>query len=140
MSQQHSHGHAAGHDHPGHILPFRIYVLVFGALIVLTVFTVTVSRYDFGAWNIVVAMLVASVKAMLVALFFMHLKYEKPTTWLYAFFPILLLGLLLAGVFIDNPFRTNPRIYTNLSKPPPVSSTTADAPRIAPPAAVEAHH
>lgn len=134
MSHQHAHGHAEAHghhDHPGHIVPFRIYVMVFVALLVLTVVTVWISRHDFGTWNIVVAMLVASVKAMLVALFFMHLKYEKPTTWLYAFFPILLLGLLLAGVFIDNPFRQNPHIYTDLNNPPPYEAS---------PVSPHAHH
>ena len=100
-------------DELGHIVPFKIYVTIFLSLIVLTVITVWVSRHDFGAMNIVVAMLIASVKAMLVALFFMHLKYEKPTTWLYAFFPIFLLTLLIGGVFIDNPFRNNTTIYPN---------------------------
>ena len=134
MSHQHSHAHADNHSHgnPGHIVPFRIYVLVFVALIVLTVVTVWISRHDFGTWNIVVAMLVASIKAMLVALFFMHLKYENPTTWLYAFFPILLLGFLLAGVFIDNPFRTDPRIYTDLAHPPAPPSSMALSPDAAP--------
>ncbi|MBN8548163.1 MAG: cytochrome C oxidase subunit IV family protein [Deltaproteobacteria bacterium] len=115
----HHHAHGESHANPGHIVPMRIYVTVFVTLVVLTFVTVWISRHDFGTLNIVVAMLVASVKAMLVALFFMHLKYEKPTTWLYAFFPILLLGFLLAGVFIDNPYRTDPDIYTNLNQPPP---------------------
>jgi cytochrome c oxidase subunit 4 len=93
------------HGELGHILPFRVYVTVLIALLVLTVITVAVSRVDFGALNIVIAMLIASVKALVVALFFMHLKYENPLTWLYAFFPIFLLFLLIGGLFLDNPFR-----------------------------------
>ncbi len=108
--------HGGSHE-LGHVVPFKIYVGVFLALGVLTVLTVWVSHIDLGAMNIVVAMLVASVKAMLVALFFMHLKYEKPTTWLYAFFPIFLLAILLAGVFIDNPFRSQPKIFTQMPEP-----------------------
>lgn len=96
----------------GHVVPFSVYRNIFIALIVLTVITVAISRVDFGAMNIVIAMLVASVKAMLVALFFMHLKYEKPLTWMFALFPIILLALLIGGVFLDNPFRSDPVIYT----------------------------
>lgn len=95
-----------GHGELGHIVPFKIYLGVFLALLVLTVITVVVSvTVDVGHWNIVLAMAIASVKAMLVALFFMHLKFEDPITWLYAAFPIFLLFLLMAGVFIDNPVR-----------------------------------
>lgn len=114
MSHQHSNhtDHSSDSHELGHILPFKTYASVFAALLVLTVVTVWVSRHDFGTWNIVVAMFVASIKAMLVALFFMHLKYEKPMTWIYAIFPLVLLVLLLGGVFIDNPFRSDPKIYS----------------------------
>ncbi len=90
----------------GHIVPFKVYVGVLLSLLVLTVLTVVVSRFDFGSWNIVVAMLVASVKATLVICFFMHLKFENKFTIGYAAFPIVLLALLMGGVFIDNPFRS----------------------------------
>lgn len=100
------HNHGSDHDDmPGHILPKRIYVSVLIALIVLTVITVVVAQFDFGSLNLIVAMLVASVKAALVALFFMHLKYEDPFTWIYAIIPLFLLLLLIGGVFLDNPFR-----------------------------------
>ncbi len=49
------------------------YLKVWGGLLILTVITVTVSYFNFGVFNILVAMLVASVKAALVCLFFMHL-------------------------------------------------------------------
>ncbi len=97
------HGHSEGEL--GHILPYSVYVKVLIVLLVLTVITVAASRVDFGIFNIIVAMLIASVKALTVALFFMHLKYENHLTWVYAAFPIILLVTLLAGVFIDNPLR-----------------------------------
>lgn len=100
-----SSGHGHSGDQLGHILPFSLYIKVLVALLILTVVTVAISRVDFGALNLVVAMGIASVKATLVALFFMHLKYEDKLTWTYAAFPIVLLAFLLAGVFIDNPFR-----------------------------------
>ena len=57
----------------------------------------------------IIAMLIASIKAILVALYFMHLKYEHPLTWLYAIFPMVLLFFLIGGLFIDNPFRIDGR-------------------------------
>ncbi len=56
----------------------RTGIAVFVALLLLTVVTVLVSYVDLGLWNAVVALLIASVKASLVALFFMHLKGERP--------------------------------------------------------------
>ncbi len=115
-----THGdHAAGHgfeimptqDHSddfGHISPYSIYAKIFVALLVLTVLTVGVTRLDFGSMNIVIAMFIASIKAMLVALFFMHLKFERMTTWIYAVFPLVLLGIMMAGIFVDNPYRATP--------------------------------
>jgi cytochrome c oxidase subunit 4 len=48
-----------------------------GALLALTLATVTTSRVDLGQWNVVVALAIACTKAALVALFFMHLRYEN---------------------------------------------------------------
>jgi len=96
-------------DHElGHVLPFRIYLNVFIALVVLTALTVAAARIDFGIMNTVIALVIASIKALIVALFFMHLKYENPITWLYAIFPLILLVLLIGGVFIDGPLRMMP--------------------------------
>jgi len=92
----------------GHVLPKKMYVRIFLSLLFLTFVTVAVTRVDFGSFNIIIAMTVASVKALLVALFFMHLKYEDKLTWAYAIFPFILLALLIGGVFIDNPFREKP--------------------------------
>lgn len=89
----------------GHVQPFSVYLTVFISLLVLTAVTVGAAFLDFGAFDFVVAMLIASVKAMLVALFFMHLKYENPFTWLYAAVPVLFLFFLVGGVFLDNPTR-----------------------------------
>ncbi len=95
------------HDHLGHIVPFRVYLNVFIALIVLTIITVITAKFvDLGVFNIVLAMIIASAKALVVALFFMHLKFEDAITWLYALFPVALLLIMMAGIFIDNPLRT----------------------------------
>ena len=91
----------------GHVVPFRVYVSVLISLLILTVATVAVSRVDFGSFNVVIAMVVASIKAALVAMFFMHLKFESKITISYAAFPLILLAILMGGVFLDNPFRAD---------------------------------
>ena len=69
--------HGSGRTHHPHVLPIRIYAAVAAALLVLTFVTVKVSYYDFGVLNLFVAMGVATLKATLVVLFFMHLKYDE---------------------------------------------------------------
>lgn len=66
----------ATHD-PKHHDHKPVYVKVWLALLVLTAITVTVAYQDYGTWNIFVAMFVATIKASLVMLFFMHLKYDN---------------------------------------------------------------
>src|SRR5579883_979724 len=78
-SQTHDdHDHAA---HEGdvhvHIATSRFYWGIFGALVMLTIATVRVSYYDFGSLNILIALLIATMKASLVAAFFMHLRHDK---------------------------------------------------------------
>ncbi|MBX9766752.1 MAG: cytochrome C oxidase subunit IV family protein [Bdellovibrionales bacterium] len=81
MGSSHSHGHQQDGAHPSehHVAPFAMYMKVFWALIALTVVTVFTAKFvHFGSHtaNIVVAMVIALVKATLVVLFFMHQKYE----------------------------------------------------------------
>lgn len=85
--------HLAGHGEH-HVVPLRIYFAVFGALAVLTVVTVVVTGFDFGPFNLVVALGVAVTKAALVVLYFMHARYSPRLTGVViasglAFFAIL---------------------------------------------------
>jgi cytochrome c oxidase subunit IV len=66
----------ADQHHEHHIIPLGTYVKVLGVLLVLTVLTVAVSRFDFGAFNTIINLGIASVKASLVLAIFMHLKYD----------------------------------------------------------------
>lgn len=67
---------AEGHGEV-HVLPLKTYFAVFGSLLVLTVLTVLVSVIGLPApASIIVAMVVAAVKATLVVLWFMHLKFD----------------------------------------------------------------
>ena len=83
----------------------RTYVAVWGALIVLTGVTVLVSYVHLGMMNVVVALIIASVKASLVALYFMHLRTESRLVWGFALTPIFFLVLIIAGTLSDTLFR-----------------------------------
>ena len=65
-----------GAAHAPHVLPPRVLLATAGALVALTVATVVTSRIDLGALNVVLALAIAAGKAAVVALFFMHLRYE----------------------------------------------------------------
>jgi len=60
-----------------HTVPLWLLSAVFLALIGLTVVTVAVTKVDLGKANLWIAMLIAGVKATLVALYFMHLRWDK---------------------------------------------------------------
>jgi cytochrome c oxidase subunit 4 len=75
------------------------------ALLILTVITVAAAQVDLGKWNIVGALVIASFKASLVILIFMHGKYENKILWTYILIPFILLAIMIGGIFTDNPFR-----------------------------------
>jgi cytochrome c oxidase subunit 4 len=89
------------HSEETHLTSYKTYFIVWIVLMILTVTTVYVSYLDFGTLNIVVAMVIASLKAGAVALFFMHLKFEDSITWLFALFPLGLLFLLIGMTILD---------------------------------------
>jgi cytochrome c oxidase subunit 4 len=74
----------------------KVYVFAWAALMVLTVVTAAVSRVDLGAWSGAVALLIASSKAVVVVLFFMHVRYEgQKQIWVVILAGVFWLGLLL---------------------------------------------
>ena len=70
--------HQEHKDHTVHIVPYKEHFGTWLALIVLTVMTVTVSVYgaELYTLSVLTAMLIASTKALIVAFYFMHLKYD----------------------------------------------------------------
>ena len=70
--------HTERHPAVGHVVDVKILAGVFGALIVLTAVTVGATNVDLGAANLWVAIGIAAVKAILVAMYFMHLRYDHP--------------------------------------------------------------
>lgn len=66
------------HPQVAHIVPLPVLFAVLGTLLVMTFVTVAVSWFDFGRFNLWIALGIAVFKASLVLMFFMHLKYDKP--------------------------------------------------------------
>ena len=91
----HGEGHVAGDIAP-HVVSPAILIVVFVALLILTGLTVGVTTVDFGYnVNLIVALSIAVVKAVLVVLFFMHLKWDSP------FYSVIVtLCLVFIGIFI----------------------------------------
>jgi cytochrome c oxidase subunit IV len=85
----------------GHRVPLRVYYSIFGALMVLTAVTVWVAFFDLGLFSDVVAMTIAVTKALLVVLYFMHLRYGSHLVWIFAGAGVLWLGLLIGLTVSD---------------------------------------
>jgi cytochrome c oxidase subunit 4 len=83
------------------IVPVRTYLLVFAALLVLTVTTWQVALIDLGPLNAIVAVVIAGIKASLVALFFMHIKYGPKFNRLVLAGSLFWLAILLALTLSD---------------------------------------
>jgi cytochrome c oxidase subunit 4 len=102
-------GHDAAHDdgHHVHVTPLKHYFGVFGILLVLTVVTVWIAKFDFGAANTFIAMFVATVKASLVAAVFMHLLYDERLNSLAFVFGLLFVALFFIFTLTDVMTRGN---------------------------------
>ena len=77
-------------DHEHHIVSPKVYLVIIAALLAGTALTVWASFIDLGPWNPVIALAIACTKAVLVVLFFMHVKYSSKLTKL----------TLIAGFFV----------------------------------------
>ena len=84
-----------------HVVPTRIYYVIFGLLLLCTYLTVQVAFIDLGPFNTVVALGIACFKAIVVVLYFMHLKYSPRLTWLVVVGGLFWLGILFVHTFSD---------------------------------------
>jgi cytochrome c oxidase subunit 4 len=88
--------------HVGHVVPLPVLFAVLGTLLVMTFVTVAVSWFDFGRFNLWIALGIAVFKASLVLLFFMHLKYDKPFNAIIVIVSLGLLMLLIGMALTDS--------------------------------------
>ena len=101
----------ASEDHRQHVIPASIYVGIWAILMFLTGLTVFVSFIELHDWNIILALTIATIKATLVVLLFMHLFYSskltKVTVIAALFFLFLLLSLSMTD-YLTRAWLTNP--------------------------------
>ena len=91
--------------HKVHIIPIKMYITIAVLLMILTVVTVTVSFVDLGALNISVALAIASVKALLVAFFFMHLFWDNKIYLIIFGMALLFLTIFMTLTMFDTSTR-----------------------------------
>jgi cytochrome c oxidase subunit 4 len=115
-------GHAALHEDHGlaHTMPVWMLVTVLAALMFLTVLTVSVTNYDLGSeGNLVVGMVIATIKAGLVVTFFMHLFWDKKFHLILLLTAVLFVILFLSMSITDRgEYQRNIDLYTNANAAP----------------------
>lgn len=116
-----------------HVLPLKIYLGVGAALIALTAITVTVSFIPLGPYNLVVALTIATIKALLVAFFFMHLLYDNKLYLLIFSLAVVTLGIFIILTLFDTLQRgdLNPEVARPIQEKAVIYGDTTRA---------EAHH
>jgi cytochrome c oxidase subunit IV len=93
-----------------HIVSPKIYILIFAVLMILTITTVYAATVDlnahFAGLNVIVALLIATCKAILVILFFMHAYYSPKRTQLIVFAGFFWLAIMLSLTLCDYATRS----------------------------------
>ena len=84
-----------------HVVPKKIYYTIFGILMLCTYLTVQIAFFDLGELNTVAALGIAALKATLVVLFFMHVKYSTRLTWAVVAGSIFWFGIMLTLTLVD---------------------------------------
>jgi len=84
-----------------HVVPVRILVAVWAVLLVLTWLTVSITKVDLGSMNIVIALAIAVVKSTFVALYFMHLRYDRPFHGIVFVVALLFVFLFITFALLD---------------------------------------
>jgi cytochrome c oxidase subunit 4 len=116
-------GHVVPHEDHGlaHTMPIWMLVAVLAALMFLTVLTVSVTNYDLGAeGNLVVGMVIATIKAGLVVTFFMHLFWDKKFHLIMFLVAVLFVVLFLSMSITDRgEYQRNIDLYTNSTNAAP---------------------
>jgi len=119
----------------GHVSPKSTYYAIFGALMVLTGITVAAAFVNLGSLNFPVAISIAIIKATLVILFFMHVKYSSRLTKMIVgmsfFFLATLFGLTMTD-YLSRGWYTSPRGSGGAGTQVGISTTTPERTRIEP--------
>lgn len=88
-----------------HIVPYRTFLLVLAALLVFTFVSIAVTSYDLGPLTVVTALLLATIKTILVLTYFMHLKFDVKMFGILVAAVLALIGVVIFITFLDYLFR-----------------------------------
>lgn len=88
-----------------HIVPYRTYVFVLVALIILTLLSIGITDIELGKYTVAGALIFAVVKSFLVLTYFMHLKYDKLYIKLMVIFVFAILAVTVVVTFLDYLYR-----------------------------------
>ena len=93
--------HAAAHVHA---VPLKVLLAVYAGLLVLTVLTVGVTLFNLGQWAVWVALAIAVAKAGLVAMYFMHLRWDSPFNGIVLVVAFLFVALFIGIAVMDSHY------------------------------------
>lgn len=88
-----------------HVVPYRVYIFVLLALVVLTFSSIEITRIELGAYTVAGALIFACVKTYLVLTYFMHLKYDKKYIVAMVVFVFTLFLVVIIITFLDYLYR-----------------------------------
>jgi cytochrome c oxidase subunit IV len=122
MSEHKSHaGQHHGFAHPASV---KSLLLVFAALIILTWLTVFQSTLKLGSMELVVSLVIATVKASLVILFFMHMIHDKPLNAIVFLSSFIFVALFLGFTLMDAHSYKDTYEFKNVESPPKIAAAT----------------
>ena len=138
-TSEHNHDEHAGHGHHehgfSHPMPIWMLLSVFFALLFLTVVTVFQSQFDLGNAEIWASLTIATIKAALVILFFMHLLWDKPLNAIVILGSLIFVALFLGFTLMDaEGYRENLIYNSTIEASQPVAPVDPNAPAVAVPA------
>ncbi len=111
-----------------HIVSVKIYITIFLALMAGTAITVWAGLQDFpGPMNVIIALTIAVIKATLVVLYFMHVRYSARLIWVIVASALFWLGILFALTFSD--YWSREWLKASLPSVPPPGTTSYREPR-----------
>jgi len=96
---------AAQHEKAHPPIPYGLYFKVWVALILLTVLTISISYANMHQARILVALMIAAVKILLVVLYFMHVRFERPLYTYMIIVVIVTYGIFIVLTFSDYAYR-----------------------------------
>ena len=88
-----------------HIVPYKTHVIVLASLLVLTALSVAVTSIELGPLTVTVALLLATAKALIVLIYFMHLKFDNIIYSIMVGFVMFSIISIIVITFLDYLFR-----------------------------------